>query len=132
MSRVTYLTAHFVILVATIYSLAGCGFSKPKVSNADWMSPRFDHARFSETCATCHESDRPSPVYKTAHGNGLDCVSCHRYTTDKTWGSYLQYSHSPAPKSCTFCHGSMRPAPPHTQEGDCVNCHKFPNWRSEA
>jgi hypothetical protein len=132
MTHWTRINWHLMHLLITFTGVIGCGFGKPKVSNQEWNSPRFDHARFSDSCATCHEDDRPAPVYQTPHGNGLDCVSCHRYTTEKTWGSYLQFSHSPAPKSCNFCHGSMRPAPPHTQSDDCVTCHKFPNWRSET
>ena len=117
--------------LAVVLVTVSCGFSRPRVNNSDWSKPRFDHANFSTECSPCHEETRPSPVYKTPHGNALDCASCHRYTSEKTWTSHLQYSHVPSPKSCLFCHGSLRPAPPHTQSGDCVSCHKFPSWSSQ-
>ena len=125
----TFLGIRLISLVGFILFLAyGCNFSRPAVNNNSWNAPKFDHSNFTTSCSPCHEAERPKPVYQTPHGNGLDCATCHKYTSDKSWLSHLQYSHIPDPTSCLACHGSLRPAPPHIQSGDCVSCHHFPSW----
>lgn len=112
----------------------GCGIERPAVTNRSRMLASFNHAGFENSCTTCHEQHRPTPVGGVAHGNGGDCVTCH---STVTWIGAKGFSHAPIPVSCTSCHENSRPTDSvwpetptvragHFTGNDCASCHTTP------
>lgn len=119
---------HPLLLLALL--APACNVERPGAGE-DYQSPRFSHAAVSgETCASCHEKDRPAPFKETPHGGGKDCQTCHNPSDDrKGWLPRRAFDHQPAPSSCLDCHIKQRPEPPHAETGDCAGCHQYPAWK---
>jgi hypothetical protein len=125
-----------------------------------WSKGRFHLAGSSTptTCLPCHAGERPattagwlSTTYQGSpfdygtnasgitHGDGQDCVSCHRNPGTGSWGGTQNwargsFTHGPATLSgttCVACHTTQRPAAvvsgfDHSLNGtgDCLGCHQ--------
>lgn len=119
--------------------LAACGGKQPQIADSRFKLPTVDHTRFTDPCATCHESTRlpssdelqlGSPV-KVAHGLGASCgqANCHVYNPTTLWKP-IAFTHNPAPTSCWGCHAVTRETGGHEARGDCVSCHVYKaNWK---
>lgn len=123
------------------HSIAGTGdcISCHKQPGVTWAGGSYNHDPKPSTCASCHESKRPtSLIGKFSHTNAGECATCHKTPGDSWKGA--TFNHSPAPSSCTTCHGGARPAsasPPsgqsfptpagqpvgHYTGKDCYSCH---------
>ncbi len=65
----------------------------------------------------CHGKDHTPKDYDRSPDQITDCGSCHGATS---------FNHDPQPSSCGTCHSADRPVAPHTQTGDCGECHFDP------
>lgn len=92
------------------HSIAGTGdcISCHKQPGVTWAGGSYNHDPKPSTCASCHESKRPtSLIGKFSHTNAGECATCHKTPGDSWKGA--TFNHSPAPSSCTTCHGGARP-----------------------
>lgn len=124
-----------VHIAIILLAFGACDVERPSVSDQTFKQPKFTHATLTTaTCVECHESARPEPDDEgNKHGNGEDCGGCHEPSDTKAgWMPPKSFSHQPPPKSCVGCHSNDRPKPPHPKSGDCVSCHKYPNWEPQT
>lgn len=109
----------------------------------NWIPKSFDHLPIPTTCSACHAGkDALAPKQKgppgLPHPLGRDCTDCHTYPqwSDRT----KSFDHLATPQTCVECHSGInqlapkkgRPPLPHTQTGDCVDCHSFNDWKAIA
>lgn len=109
-----------------------CGVTRPGLDSTSLGAVGFDHTQVNtSSCTNCHEKDRPAPANGIPHGNGGDCVSCHKPAP--TWPLSLTsgFSHTPVPTSCNSCHLNKQPQGLINRFDhalitgqDCVGCHK--------
>lgn len=126
---------HLWIVSALLAALgAACGGKQPQISDTRFKLPTVDHSRFTDPCASCHESSRLPPSAElqagvpinVAHGLGASCgqANCHVYNATTLWKP-VAYTHNPAPTSCWGCHAVTREAGGHAARGDCKTCHVY-------
>ncbi|MBT7608455.1 MAG: hypothetical protein HN576_01785, partial [Bacteriovoracaceae bacterium] len=106
----------------------------------------FNHPDNLSSCNLCHDDGssafaiqkRGRPAAPHPQG-GRDCIDCHTASFPMTWANRITlYDHLPKPTNCSNCHDGVdagaqtsnrgRPATPHTQTGNCADCHTFNNW----
>jgi hypothetical protein len=129
-------TSHLLLLPVLCLLLVynNCGVKRPSVEIASYASVGYKHTFSEVSCASCHESTRPSPLAGVLHGNKADCVACHVPVNDNkelqsvVWaGNSGAYSHPAVISSCVNCHAPNRPAPVngfvHYGNKDCATCH---------
>ncbi len=103
-------------------------------AGSSWAGAKFNHDPLPQTCAECHNADRPKDVvngFSHDGGGSGDCASCHKQPGD-TWSGGI-FSHNPTPANCSTCHTADRPTVivsgfDHkiAGMGDCKSCHKNP------
>jgi hypothetical protein len=102
------------------------------------------------SCLPCHVGERPtstsgwtSATYSSrpfdyvtnakgiAHGDGLDCVTCHSRTQDWSGGNFVHGAMTASGTTCVACHSTQRPSAPvmgfdhlTSGTGDCFGCHQ--------